>query len=85
MDTEGGQALLGTINGSGVGFLLAQHKQRLGMHKSVRQVTLYYPSWSDDTYENPSGDRSYSLLFQVEESLFNPLTVVLRPAAKVEI
>jgi hypothetical protein len=40
MNTEEGKALLGTLNGSGVGFPLAQHKEVLGMHKSVKQVRL---------------------------------------------
>jgi hypothetical protein len=83
MDTEEGKALLGSTNGSGIGFLLAQHKQRLGMHKSVKQVTLFYPSWCDDTWENPAGDKFYSLLFELEDSPASPPTLVLRPAVKV--
>jgi len=83
MDTEEGQALLGTTNGSGIGFLLARHKQQLGIHKSVKQVTLFYPSWCDSPYENPYGDRTYSLLFELEDGSDNPPTLVLRPAGKV--
>ncbi|KAH8724374.1 hypothetical protein GQ44DRAFT_728022 [Phaeosphaeriaceae sp. PMI808] len=42
METAEGQALLGTPNGSGVGFLLIQHKRDLG-HKVVEKVRVFFP------------------------------------------
>jgi hypothetical protein len=85
MDTEEGKALLGTPNGSGIGFLLAQHKEVLGMHKSVKQVTLFYLRWINDTYKNTLGDISYSLLFELEDFPAKPPTLVLRPAANEDV
>jgi hypothetical protein len=41
MNSEEGMALLGTPNGSGVAWLLAQHKKELG-HKCVEKVRLWY-------------------------------------------
>ncbi|EDU43951.1 conserved hypothetical protein [Pyrenophora tritici-repentis Pt-1C-BFP] len=40
-DSEQAHALLGTPNGSGVAWLLVQHKRQLG-HKVVKKVTLFY-------------------------------------------
>jgi hypothetical protein len=41
MESDEGKALLGTPNGSGVAWLLAQHKKELG-HKIVDRVRLWY-------------------------------------------
>lgn len=40
MDTEEGQALLGTPNGAGVGFMLSRHKAQLGI-KTVSSVSVF--------------------------------------------
>lgn len=39
-DTAEGQALLGTPNGSGVAYMLIQHRQALG-HKKVDKITIF--------------------------------------------
>ena len=41
METEEGKALLGTPNGSGIAWLLAQHRKQLG-DKAVKKVQLWY-------------------------------------------
>ncbi|RAL15381.1 uncharacterized protein BO97DRAFT_460918 [Aspergillus homomorphus CBS 101889] len=41
MDSEEGRAILGTPNGSTVGFFLAQHKEELGRRRKVISVTLF--------------------------------------------
>jgi hypothetical protein len=41
MDSEEGKALLGTPNGSGIAWLLAQHKKELG-DKCIEKVMLWY-------------------------------------------
>jgi hypothetical protein len=41
MESDEGNGLLGTPNGSGVAWLLAQHKKELG-HKTVERVRLWY-------------------------------------------
>lgn len=41
MQRDEAKALLGTPNGSGVAWLLAQHKEQLG-HKTVDEVTLFW-------------------------------------------
>jgi hypothetical protein len=91
MDTEEAQALLGSVNGSGIGWLLIEHKQQLGI-KTVKQVTLFYhgwhddtfePSWQDDTSENIYEDKTYRLLFKLEDIPAKPLTLVLRPTARL--
>jgi hypothetical protein len=38
--SEEGQALLGTPNGSGVAYLLVQHKQELG-RKTIEKITVF--------------------------------------------
>jgi hypothetical protein len=40
MNTDEGQALLGSPNGLGVGYLLIQHKNSLGM-KTISKVTVF--------------------------------------------
>jgi hypothetical protein len=40
MTTEGGQAILGSPNGKGIGFFLSQHKDQLGV-KTVESVTVF--------------------------------------------
>lgn len=40
MDTDLGKAILGSRNGAGVGYLLAQHKEVLGL-KTIISVTLW--------------------------------------------
>ncbi|KAF1968726.1 hypothetical protein BU23DRAFT_258350 [Bimuria novae-zelandiae CBS 107.79] len=50
---EEGVALLGTPNGAGVAYLLAQHKAQLGA-KEVRKVSLFYAKNAGDLYRWPS-------------------------------
>jgi hypothetical protein len=59
IDTWEGLALLGTPNGSGVGWLLAQHKRELG-HRVVEKVSVLF---SDDGH-----DEVVNLLFYVIEA-----------------
>ncbi|KAL5114890.1 hypothetical protein ACEQ8H_007208 [Pleosporales sp. CAS-2024a] len=47
MDTEEAVALLGTPNGKGVGWLLAQHKEELG-HRVVHRVSVFWALDSED-------------------------------------
>ncbi|KAJ4378190.1 hypothetical protein N0V83_001024 [Neocucurbitaria cava] len=44
--SEEGQTLLGTPNGSGVAFLLIQHKKQLG-HKAVGKITVFRVGWEN--------------------------------------
>ncbi|KAF1834133.1 hypothetical protein BDW02DRAFT_499116 [Decorospora gaudefroyi] len=44
METEEAKALLGTPNGAGIAWLLAQHKKELG-HKTVETVRLWYSKY----------------------------------------
>lgn len=44
-DSPDGNALIGTPNGSGVAYLLIQHKEQLG-HKIICSVTVFRHSWS---------------------------------------
>jgi hypothetical protein len=60
IDKSDALALLGTPNGSGVGWLLAQHKAELG-HRVVTQVTVFF-----DTDE--SGVEAPNLLFGIAEA-----------------
>lgn len=41
MDTDAGKALLGSPNGRGVGYLLAQHKSTFGAATTVNKVTFF--------------------------------------------
>jgi hypothetical protein len=41
MDTDAGKALLGSPNGRGVGYLLAQHKSTFGAKGTVNKVTFF--------------------------------------------
>ncbi|KAF2852926.1 hypothetical protein T440DRAFT_553262 [Plenodomus tracheiphilus IPT5] len=50
-----GEALLGSPNGSGVAYLLAQHKEQLG-HKTVSRITMFHGVWE-----------SMVLLFHIED------------------
>ncbi|KAF2798547.1 hypothetical protein K505DRAFT_357393 [Melanomma pulvis-pyrius CBS 109.77] len=60
IDTQPGKAILGTPNGSGVAFLLFEHKRQLG-HKYVDRVTIYH--------EIDPGDYSVwpSVLFYIKD------------------
>ncbi|KAF2125413.1 hypothetical protein P153DRAFT_112702 [Dothidotthia symphoricarpi CBS 119687] len=46
MDEDSGKALLGTPHGSGIAWLLIQHKKQLG-HKTLDKVTLYFKNEED--------------------------------------
>ncbi|PSN75361.1 hypothetical protein BS50DRAFT_568037 [Corynespora cassiicola Philippines] len=59
MDTEEGKAVLGTINGSGVAYLLAQRREALG-RKTVEKVTVF---GTEDTAVQPCP----SLLFWIKD------------------
>jgi len=59
MDNLDAVALLGTPNGSGVAWLLAQHKPELG-HRIVKQVSIFFAK-DDGGWEKPN------LLFWIEE------------------
>lgn len=59
MDNLDAVALLGTPNGSGVAWLLAQHKAELG-HRVVKQVSIFFTK-DDGGLEKPN------LLFWIEE------------------
>lgn len=41
LDTDAGKALLGSPNGRGVGYLLAQHKSTFGAKGTVNKVTFF--------------------------------------------
>jgi hypothetical protein len=72
VDSEDGKALLGTPNGSGVAWLLIQHKANSQVgHKSVKKVTLLWPDFLDD-YEATARKEvglSASLLFWIEDAV----------------
>lgn len=57
---EAGMALLGTPNGAGVGYLLAQHREQLG-RKYVGWVTVFYAPNKDDIFRWPT------LLFWIKD------------------
>jgi hypothetical protein len=63
MESEAAQALLGTPNGSGVGWLLAQRKRELG-HKVVGKVTLFF---SEFDHEDGDVEDQPNLLFHIED------------------
>jgi hypothetical protein len=75
MDSKEGMALLGTPNGSGVAWLLIQHKAECQLgHKTVKRITLLWPDLLDDLEEigDETGGRkawglSPSLLFWIED------------------
>jgi hypothetical protein len=69
VDTEAAKALLGTPNGSGVAWLLIQHKHHLGW-KVVDSVTLFWDGSSRRDYpDNPS------LLFRLKDVEAGPETL----------
>lgn len=45
MDTDAGKAILGSPNGNGVGWLLAQHHAQLG-RKAISRVTVFDTQYS---------------------------------------
>lgn len=59
METDEGKAILGTPNGSGVGYLLAQHANQLG-DKIVEKVVVF----QDEGKKQP---RPPSLLFYIKD------------------
>lgn len=61
MDEEEGQALLGTPNGSGCGFLLATHKSKLGLN-TIKDVTI----WADEPMELGESKGALSMYFTVK-------------------
>ena len=60
IESEEGQAILGTPNGSGVAWMLIQHKAQLG-EKKIKKVTVFHASASGDHYIS----RRPSLLFWI--------------------
>jgi hypothetical protein len=59
-DTKEGNALMGTPNGHGVGFMLVQHKKQLG-NKVVEKITVF----QDAGKKQP---RPPSLLFHIKDT-----------------
>lgn len=53
VDSEEGRAILGTPSGSGIVWLLAQHKQQLG-EKRITKITLFCAETQEDVYRFPS-------------------------------
>ena len=53
IESEEGQAILGTPNGSGTAWLLIQHKKQLG-DKRIERVTVFYAENEGDLYRWPS-------------------------------
>ncbi|KAF2125415.1 hypothetical protein P153DRAFT_300080 [Dothidotthia symphoricarpi CBS 119687] len=53
INSEEGQAILGTPNGSGAAYLLAQHREQL-RHKTIEKVTLFHAEDQTDTFRWPS-------------------------------
>ena len=78
VETEEAKALLGTPNGSGVAWLLAQHKRELG-HKVVESVTLFW----NDTYERPEITYYPSLLFQIRDCVGKGIEIVTEKTSTV--
>ncbi|KAF2246107.1 hypothetical protein BU26DRAFT_395261, partial [Trematosphaeria pertusa] len=53
MESEEGQAILGTPNGGGTAWLLAQHRRQLG-RKTVDKVSVFYAENGKDVWRWPS-------------------------------
>lgn len=53
IDSEDGKAILGTLNGAGVAWLLAQHKKELG-NLAIEKVTVFYAENESDLCRWPS-------------------------------
>ncbi|OAL04328.1 hypothetical protein IQ06DRAFT_290457 [Phaeosphaeriaceae sp. SRC1lsM3a] len=53
IDSEEGKAILGTPNGAGVAWLLAQHKKELG-NLAIKKVTVFYAENESDLCRWPS-------------------------------
>jgi hypothetical protein len=53
MDTDAGKALLGSPNGRGVGYLLAEHKATFGQ-ATVNKVTFYCAGEELEDYPEPT-------------------------------
>lgn len=53
IDSEEGLAILGTPNGSGTAYLLAQHREQLG-YKTIDRVTVFHAGGKTDIYRWPS-------------------------------
>jgi hypothetical protein len=64
MGSDEAKALLGTPNGAGVAWLLAQHKEQLG-HKTIRKVHLVYNANNSLTYH---GRLVPSLVFELRDT-----------------
>jgi hypothetical protein len=67
MDTERGQAILGTPNGKGVAWLLINHKDQLGA-KTIESVTI----WVDDLDVAIEARMERTMYFTVAD--FEPFT-----------
>ncbi|KAL1957809.1 hypothetical protein VTO42DRAFT_5527 [Malbranchea cinnamomea] len=64
MDTEEGLAILGSKNGAGCGYLLAQHKEGLGV-KTIRDVTVWaFQEWG---FHQDRENLSLIMYFRVED------------------
>lgn len=77
LEQDEGIALLGTPIGTGVGYILAQHKDQLG-HRTVGQVYV----WDQSASSRPRPDSSIHpcLLFEIGPYPWVPTTVGYAPA-----
>ncbi|EDU42564.1 conserved hypothetical protein [Pyrenophora tritici-repentis Pt-1C-BFP] len=64
MHTIEAQAILGTPNGIGAGFFLAQHKHQLGGNKMIYKITVF------KAFQPVTEDDSINLIFWVKDSGF---------------
>ena len=65
-ETEAGKAILGSMNGCGVGFLLAQHKADLG-HKEVVSVQVFDTNLSSGPYNHHPELRHMTMVLKIED------------------
>lgn len=69
MNTDEGKAILGTPNGAGCGYLVAQHKTQLGV-KRIRDVVVWVITPGAIPATPPEGgvdDPGLNLLFEIED------------------
>lgn len=64
MDTDVGKGILGSPNGAGCGYLVAQHKAQLGLKKITKVVVWAQDEWG---LEQSTDDLYLSMYFPVEE------------------
>ena len=69
MSTDEGKAILGTPNGAGCGYLIAQHKSQLGV-KRIRDVIVFVlipGAIPAEPVEGGVGDPGLYLIFEIED------------------